>query len=120
MSGGQSTIATTEIYGDSVPGAFTFTDAVDVQVSTLTTSNETTVTGITRTVSFSVSGGQAYLASTGWVTSGVVSPGDSMKLRGTSASTYSTQSTVTLTIGSGVKTFTMTTRNAPIPQIIFL
>lgn len=115
-----SALATVEIYGDRIPSAFGFTDVVDANLSTVTTSDTVTPTGYDVMTSWTVTGGQASVAGGAWATSGTINPGQNIQLRVTSSSLYSTSVSVTLTIGGISDTWYVTTRNAPIPQIIFL
>lgn len=115
-----SALATVEIYGDRIPSAFGFTDVVDANLSTVTTSDTVTPTGYDVTTSWTVTGGEASVAGGAWATSGAINPGQNIQLRATSSSSYATAVSATLTIGGISDVWYVTTRNAPIPQIIFL
>ena len=117
---GSADSAFSEIYGDSTPSAFGFTDAVDANLSTVTTSDTVTPTGFDVTTSWSVTGGEASVAGSAWATSGAIDPGQNIQLRATSSASYATAVSATLTIGGISDTWYVTTKNAPIPQIIFL
>lgn len=112
--------AVSEIYGDRIPSAFGFTDAVDANLSTVTTSDTVTPTGYDVTTSWTVTGGEASVAGGAWATSGTINPGQNIQLRATSSASYATAVSATLTIGGISDTWYVTTKNAPIPQIIFL
>lgn len=95
---------------DTTPNPFTFTDQTGVALNTLITSNTTTVTGINAGASISITGGQ-YSRNGGAFTSskGTVWNGNTIQVRHTSATTYSTTTNTVLTI-SGIKdTFSSTT-----------
>ena len=117
---GSAVSAVSEIYGDRVPSAFGFTDAVDANLSTVTTSDTVTPAGYDVTTSWSVTGGEASVAGGAWATSGAINPGQNIQLRATSSASYATAVSATLTIGGISDVWYVTTRNAPVPQIIFL
>jgi len=117
-SGGASAVS--EIYGDRIPSAFGFTDAVDANLSTVTTSDTVTPTGYDVTTSWTVTGGEASVAGGAWAASGTINPGQNIQLRATSSASYATAVSATLTIGGISDVWYVTTRNAPVPQIIFL
>jgi hypothetical protein len=117
---GAADSAVSEIYGDRIPSAFGFTDAVDANLSTVTTSDTVTPTGYDVTTSWTVTGGEASVAGGAWATSGAINPGQNIQLRATSSASYATAVSATLTIGGISDVWYVTTRNAPVPQIIFL
>ena len=117
---GAADLSSVEIYGDRVPSAFGFTDAVDANLSTVTTSDTVTPTGYDVTTSWTVTGGEASVAGGAWAASGTINPGQNIQLRATSSASYATAVSVTLTIGGISDTWYVTTRNAPVPKIIFL
>lgn len=119
-AGGGNAASSVEIYGDNAPGAFSFVDVVDVNLSTLTWSNTITPTGYDVTVAWTCTGGEASVNNGAWATSGTINPGETVQLRATSSSTYATAVSATLTIGGVSDVWYVITRNAPIPQIIFL
>lgn len=99
---------------DTTPSAFSFVDQTGVAVSSVTTSNAITVSGINAASTISVTGGQYQINGGAWVsTSGTVVNGDSVNVRQTSSASYSTQTDTVLTIGGVSDTFSVTTR-API------
>jgi len=96
---------------DTTPDAFTFTDVTGVPLNTEQTSNAITVNGITAPAAISIVGGEYELNSSGpWSSSaGTVVSGDTVRVRHTSAATYSTAVNTTLTIGGVSDIFTSTT-----------
>ena len=102
---------TTPSVTDTTPAAFTFTAVTSVTPSAVQTSNSITVTGINAASAISISGGTysinggAYTAS-----AGTVSLNDTVTVRVTASSSYSTAASATLTIGGVTGTFTATTR----------
>lgn len=113
--------AACEIYGDNTPSTFGFTDVVDFQtLSTATTSDIVTPTGYTVTVAWTCSGGTASISGGAFASSGTINPGQTVQLKVTSSALYATAVSATVTIGGVSDTWYVTTRNAPIPQIIFL
>jgi hypothetical protein len=106
------TFTSTTRAGDSTPDAFMFTDQSDVEPSTPVVSNAQTITGI-ELAAISVSGGQ-YSVNNGAFTAtpGAVINGDSVRVRHTSSSAFTTPTNTVLTVGGVSDTFTSTTRAA--------
>lgn len=106
--------ATTEALSvDTTPDAFSFTDATDVALSTVTESDDITVSGINAPAAISVTGGEYRINGGSWVSSsGTVSNGDTVRVRGTSSGSNSTAVNVVLTIGGVSDTFTIITEAA--------
>jgi hypothetical protein len=90
--------------------AFSFTDQTTVALSTLTTSNSVTLSGINATLAISASGGQ-YSINGGVYTSsaGAVNNADTVTVRQTSSAGHSTTTNTVLTIGAVSDTFSVTT-----------
>ncbi len=95
---------------DRTPDAFSFTPATDVARNTVVTSNQITVSGISADAGIIVTGGE-YAVAGGAFTSaaGTVGSGQTIAVRATSADAFATTSSVTLTIGGVVGTFSITT-----------
>ena len=100
---------------DRTPDAFTFTAQTNVARSMAVASNTITVAGVDTGVAISIVGWQ-YRVNTGSYTSTVwtVFNGDTVQLRLTSSSSYNTQSTATLTVGTRTGAWSVTTQSAPI------
>jgi hypothetical protein len=95
---------------DTTPNAFTFTDATNVALSTLTESNAITVSGIDAPATMTITGGQYQINGGAWASSSTtVVATNTVKVRGTSSASNSTAVNVTLTIGGVSDTFTITT-----------
>jgi hypothetical protein len=107
-------ITTVAAAGDTTPNPFTFTDATDVALSTLTESNAITVLGINAASTMTITGGEYQKNGGGaWVsTATTVVVNDTVKVRGTSSALNSTAVNVVLTIGGVSDTFTITTAAA--------
>ena len=102
---------TTTAY-DTLPDVFSFTDQTGVALSTLATSNTRTISGISVPVNVLVSGpGSPQISINGgaWATSGTISNGQTLAVRLTSASAYSTTYTATVTVGGASDTWDVTT-----------
>jgi hypothetical protein len=101
---------------DTTPEAFSFVDQTGVGLSTVRTSAAITVDGIEAPAAISVSGG-TYSINGGAFTSdaGVVSDGDSVRVRHTAAAAYETQTDTILDIGGVTDTFSSTTSEEPAP-----
>jgi hypothetical protein len=98
---------------DVTPGTFSFTDQTDVGLNTVIESNMITVTGIEYPSPITVTGGE-YAINGGAYTStaGFVNNLQTVQVRQTSSSSYSTTTNATLTIGD---TFSVTTVPALAP-----
>jgi len=109
--GGVADTFTSTTLDDTTPDAFTFTDVTGVALSTVQTSNDITVSGITGPAPISVVGGEYEVNGSGtWTTiAGTVANGDTVLVRHTSAATPSTAVDTTLTIGGVSDTFTSVT-----------
>lgn len=95
---------------DITPDQFTFADQTDVALDTPIESAAITIAGIDAPSPISVTGGE-YAVNDGAFTSvaGNVSNGDSVRVRVTSASTFSTPASATLTVDGISDDFTVTT-----------
>lgn len=98
------------ITSDTTPDPFTFTDQSGVTLNTAVTSNAITVSGINTPSPISIIDGE-YSINSGAFTSalGTVSNGDSVSVRQTSSSSYSTTTNATLTIGGVSGSFSVMT-----------
>ena len=114
IGGVSATFSVTTAARDTTPNAFSFTSETNVNLNQTRTSEAITVSGINSTASISVSGAASseYRVNNGSWTSaaGTVIHGDTVRVRHTSASTNSTVTSTTLTIGGVSGTFTSTTR----------
>ena len=109
---------------DGVPDVFSFTSQTAADPATMYESNSITVAGVDTPVAISISTGGTYAVSTDsgstWSTFSATIPatasnGNLVKVRRTSASTATTQTVTTLTIGGVTGNFSITTNayNAP-------
>lgn len=97
-----------------IPDQFTFTDTDSAEVSTVTESDAVTITGIDIAASFTVTGGEAEINdSSTWLSSGSVSPNDTVKVRGTSSDVEDDPVDVVLNINGVSDTFTITAAEVP-------
>jgi hypothetical protein len=100
---------------DTTPDAFSFTDQTGVATSTLISSNTINITGITGSVSVSISGDgspEFSINGGGWTTSGAITNGQSLQLRLTSNAANSTMNSATVTVGTGSDQWDVTTAGA--------
>jgi hypothetical protein len=103
------------VHADTVPDAFAFVDRTDVALSTLTTSDPITVSGINTATSISVSGGDYQVNGLAWTTAdGVVNNGDTVAVRHVSGGNHGVTVDTVLSIGGVSDTFSSTTLAAPI------
>lgn len=104
-------VISTATPSDTTPNAFSFTDATGVEPSTVTTSNTITISGIDAASPVSISGNGTFsIAGGGYTTSGNITNGQSINVRLTSSSSFSTAVSTVLTIGGVTDTFSVTTR----------
>ncbi|KAB2833596.1 MAG: hypothetical protein F9K48_08050, partial [Candidatus Brocadia sp.] len=110
---GEDTIAVTYTVQTPTPDQFTFTDQINVTLSTLITSNAIIVSGIEAPVAISVMGGE-YAVDGGAFTSdaSTVSNGASVVVRQTSSATAGITTDTVLDIGGVTDTFSVTTHAA--------
>lgn len=99
---------------DTTPDAFAFTAQTGAALSTATVSNAITVAGINSAAAITIVGG-SYAVNGGAYTTGAgtVNNGDTVAVKLTSSSSYSTAATATLTIGGESAAFSVTTLAAP-------
>jgi hypothetical protein len=108
-----------------VPGGvdpFSFAPVRRVAPDTLIESAVVTLTGLSPGTEFSVSGASARLLvndSGAWLRSGTLNPGDRVRLRVRSASSFDTNSVARLTVAGVTERFVVTTRSAiaPLPFV---
>ena len=97
---------------DNTPDAFAFADQTGVALDTVVTSNTVTISGIDSTVNVSVTGGEwsPNCQPSGFTSAdGVVEVGQTLCVRHSSASTFDTTVTTTLTVGTVMQAFTSRT-----------
>ncbi len=94
----------------TAPDAFTFTPQTNVALNTQIVSNTISVTGINAAPPITVSGGEYSINGGAYTTApGSITNGQTVTVRLTSASTYSTIVSATLSIGGVSSTFNVTT-----------
>ncbi|NMA46381.1 MAG: hypothetical protein GX945_07460, partial [Lentisphaerae bacterium] len=106
-----------EVIEDTIPDPFTFEDQINVDRSTVCTSNTITVLGINAPSPISISGnsGQYQINNGAWTSgAGTVNNNDKVKVRQKSSGNYATRTDTTLTIGGVSDTFSVTTVAEPI------
>ncbi len=102
---------------DGEPDSFAFTDRTDVELNTVVESDEITVTGIDADSAISITGGEYSVDSGDYAsTAGFVTEGQTVQVRQTSSSSYSTPTNATLTIGGVSDIFSVTTIPDPPPE----
>lgn len=121
MTGAKSVTATFNPPPDTAPDPFSFTPQTGVPVNTLLASNSITVLGINTATAISVAGGE-YSVNGGPFTAaaGTVMNGDTVRVRLNSASTPSTTTSATLTIGGVSAAFNVTTSAAPVLSLLLI
>jgi hypothetical protein len=112
----ERTFSVTTADEDRTPDALSFTtsqDSIYAEPFTLITFNPVTISGLSTSVPVSVTGPGSpsiRINNGSWVTSGTVSNGDIVAVRLTSSGFFSTTSTATITVGSGIAYASVTTR----------
>ena len=101
--------------GDTEPNAFSFATATDSATETVVESAAVIISGISEPVSVTVSNGE-YAIDGGAYTAaeGSIADGQSLQLRHTTPSTYSTTTTTTVTVGGISAEFSSTTEAEPL------
>lgn len=94
---------------DLNPDAFSFTDQTGLIRNTLYNSNTIYPTGYTAISPISITNGQISINGGAWVTSGYITPGYSLQARMTTNDAWSSSRQATITIGTTVSTWTLTT-----------
>ena len=99
---------------DTTPNAFDFTNQTGLEINTLTESNTVTITGITDAATVTISGNSAQFSIAGgsYGTSGTITNNQTLKLRMTTSSSFSTGVSTTITVGGVSDSVTFTTRTA--------
>jgi hypothetical protein len=96
---------------------FTFTNVpIQIWLGASTQSNAVTVTGFSGTRSVSVAGEgspQIQIAGGAWLSSGTISPGQSLRVRLNASSSYNSLHTATVTVGTYSTNWSVRTRLAP-------
>lgn len=106
----------TQSTADTIPNAFSFNDATNAPLSTVTTSDPVTIGGLDAASAISVTGGSYSINGGSFETAdGTVVDGDVVRARGTSSGSNSTAVNVVVTIGTVADTFTVTTQEEPPP-----
>ncbi|MFC3681423.1 beta strand repeat-containing protein [Bacterioplanoides pacificum] len=115
LGSAQTTFAITVRDQDSTPDAVTFTSLSDANPGDTQTSNAVTLTGFEGSQPVTVSGGELQINNGGWVSSGSVSSGDSVRLRHTASSDFNTITVTNMTVaGAAFADFSSTTRERDI------
>lgn len=100
----------TTVVADTTPDTFGFSAGVDAPIGTLVTSNAVTITGINMAVAVSIVGGQYSINGAPFTNAAdMLVANDTLVLRQTSASGFSTRTTATITVGTVSATFDVTT-----------
>jgi len=96
---------------DTIPDAFEFSEVIDARLTTLTYSNEITVTGFEGGAELSISGAGEYSVNGSVFTrnEGMISAGDTVKVRLTSSTYFGTTVSTTMTIGGLPSVFSVST-----------
>lgn len=98
------------------PNSFSFTNATNAALSSVVTSNSVTPTGCASSLTIAVFGnGSPQISINGgaWSTTGTLSPGNSLQVRLTAASTYATTYRARVYVGGNGTTWSVTTPDHP-------
>ncbi len=114
IGGVSDTFSVTTETADTSPDIFSFLDQTDIELSTLTSSNSVSITGINVATAVTISGGEFSIDGAPFTnSSSVITNGQNIVVRQiSSASTGSTTNAV-LTIGGVSDTFSVTTSHPP-------
>jgi len=86
-------------FGDTIPDAFYFADRDNQPPNTYVLSNTVLISGITAPAPVSVTGGQCSINGNGWIISGSINNGDTLRLRILSSSSLNTAVSASISIG---------------------
>ncbi len=115
--GGVSDTFTVTTLDDTFPDAFAFTAQIGIALNTRVESNVITVAGIEAAASIAIAGGEYSIDGGAFVSSeGTVNNGQTVLVRHTSSSDYSTLTNTTLTIGDVDSIFSLTTLDDTTPN----
>ena len=95
---------------DTTPNAFSFASSSGAEPSSSRESSPVTITGFDGAISWSTSGGTASISGGAHNTSGTITAGQTVAVRLTTSSAFSTSKSATFTAGGVSGTFTVTTR----------
>lgn len=104
------TFTTTTRAADTSPDAISFAAQTNVELQQVIQSNAVTVRGFDGPLAINASNGELQLNNGNWVTSAMINPGDTLRLRNTSSADYETQVSATVDINGMQASFTTTTR----------
>lgn len=100
---------------DTTPDIFSFTPVTNAALSSTQTSNTVTIAGINAAATVTISGGSYSINGGSFVTSsGTITNGQTIAVRGVASSANSTESIVALTIGGVTGNFSVTTEAAAV------
>jgi len=95
---------------DSTPDSFSFIDQTEVDIDSVNTSNEITVSGINTTTAISIANGEYAINNGAYtVADGVIANSDRVTVRQTASSSFSTTTNATLTMGGVSDIYSITT-----------
>lgn len=112
---GENILGVTGTFGSGSSSSFSFTDATNVNPSTLTTASSVTISGLPAgcpgQVTVSGQGSpQISIAGGGWTNYGTIANGEMLAVRLTSSASFSTANTATISIGATQDSWSVTTR----------
>lgn len=100
-----------QVMSNNRPNAVGFTNQINVERSTLTTSNTVTITGLVTPTAVIVTNGEYKKNADAYTTvDGTVTNGDTLTLRHTSSSSWQGAVSTTIQVGASVATWSTTTR----------
>ena len=109
--------SSTTSVSDAIPDVFTFTQQTGVNLNTVVLSNTVTPTGYNVPTAVSITNGEYSINGGAWTAlSGSITPGQTIRVRHTSANAYNTPTITTLTIGGVQVTFQTVTAQNTVPQ----
>jgi len=113
VGGVSATFSVTTQAEDTTPDVFSFTSQTGVTVNTQVVSDTLTIGGINSDALITVSGGEYAIQGNNYTSAaGTISNGDTLKVRQTSSTQFSTTTVVTVTVGGVSGTFSVTTEAA--------
>ena len=99
---------------DTTPDPVTFTPITGAELSTVTESEQVTISGINATAAVSITGGEYRIGAGAYTNAaGAITSGQKLQLRTTSPNALNTAKDVQVTVGTSNFTFSVTTKTAP-------
>ena len=106
------------VANDITPDPFVFADVTAAEISTYYYSNIVTISGLGATATASASGGHVSVNGGGWASSASISNGQTLRVRRLTGSSYFTNYSTTVTVGTVSDVWTIKTKINQVPALV--